>query len=535
MTWTTALQRRCACGTSTAAEGECAECSKKSGPLQRTTRRSEARVQTKPVAPAIVHEVLHSPGKELDPTTRAFMEERLGHDFSRVRVHVDGRSIESAQAVNALAYTVGRDVVFGAGQYQPMTAAGRHILAHELAHVVQQGGGVSAGSFSGEIGPADDSYEREAEESVKTALRGEGAFNIKQDARTGLAIRRQAAKDPDKPVVPERKLPPHRPPKPPRSTEVPAGVKPCLTGKICEPPIPGSAWDFGKKAEEESGPRPAHPTAATEVKKAANDLAPGVLKEIHEVTVNPGLSPNVAAQVDSCKEFNVSTPDKSTSCMEVPKELEAQAARFNKGKSCLDLKKSEDDLDCDFYSDRQFWAKELTETMTHEAAHIAFERRTPVAISSRTKNEITLHELSELFAQLSEFPVHYRSVRGMVRSQKDVEEAEKRLEISIKAWVKLHVESEGEGIRGMLTKIRCLNPCEKVAVMIQSLVESITATWPDEIKNALLQALRDADKLDWPVPAPSLRPEPEHPKMPPLYQPRGTFVPEIEKSVEDLP
>ena len=90
-------------------------------------------------APPIVDEVLRSSGRPLDPATRAYMEPRFGHDFSRVRVHSDAKAAESARAVNALAYTVGRDVVFGAGQYAPGTAAGRRLVAHELTHVVQQG------------------------------------------------------------------------------------------------------------------------------------------------------------------------------------------------------------------------------------------------------------------------------------------------------------------------------------------------------------------------------------------------------------
>jgi Domain of unknown function (DUF4157) len=89
--------------------------------------------------PPIVHDVLNGGGGQpLDATTRAFMEPRFGHDFSQVRVHTDGRAAESARAVNALAYTVGRDVVFGMGQYVPGTSVGRRLLAHELTHVVQQ-------------------------------------------------------------------------------------------------------------------------------------------------------------------------------------------------------------------------------------------------------------------------------------------------------------------------------------------------------------------------------------------------------------
>jgi Domain of unknown function (DUF4157) len=89
-------------------------------------------------APPIVHEVLNSPGQPLDSETRTFMESRFGHDFSQVRVHTNGKAAESAQVVNSLAYTVGKDVVFRAGQYTPKTTRGQRLLAHELTHVVQQ-------------------------------------------------------------------------------------------------------------------------------------------------------------------------------------------------------------------------------------------------------------------------------------------------------------------------------------------------------------------------------------------------------------
>jgi len=88
--------------------------------------------------PPIVLEVLRSPGQSLDPATRAFMEPRFGWDFSQVQLHVDSKSAESAQAVKARAYTVGRNVVFGAEQYAPETREGQKLLAHEFAHVLQQ-------------------------------------------------------------------------------------------------------------------------------------------------------------------------------------------------------------------------------------------------------------------------------------------------------------------------------------------------------------------------------------------------------------
>ncbi len=83
---------------------------------------------------------LHGRGSPLDPPTRAFMESRFGHDFSQVRVHSDARAANLARSINALAFTTGRDLVFETGQYIPGTDSGKRLLAHELAHVVQQDG-----------------------------------------------------------------------------------------------------------------------------------------------------------------------------------------------------------------------------------------------------------------------------------------------------------------------------------------------------------------------------------------------------------
>jgi hypothetical protein len=109
------------------------------GPLQgRFTNQPEASA-----VPSIVPEVLRSPGQPLEPDTRAFMESRFGHDFSQVRVHTDAQAAESARMANARAYTVGREIVFGIGQYAPKTTAGKRLLAHELTHVVQQAGSLT--------------------------------------------------------------------------------------------------------------------------------------------------------------------------------------------------------------------------------------------------------------------------------------------------------------------------------------------------------------------------------------------------------
>jgi hypothetical protein len=103
--------------------------------IQRFTGQPSAPAGT---APSSVDQALASPGRPLEPALRQDMEQRFGYDFSRVRVHTDAGAEQSAQSINALAYTVGQSVVFGAGQYVPGTSKGKRLLAHELAHVIQQ-------------------------------------------------------------------------------------------------------------------------------------------------------------------------------------------------------------------------------------------------------------------------------------------------------------------------------------------------------------------------------------------------------------
>ena len=98
---------------------------------------------TPEVTPEITSHLHALPGKgrPLPESTRAFFEPRFGHDFSQVRVHTDTQAAHSAQAIHAKAYTIGRNIVFNTGHYQPHTTGGQHLLAHELTHVVQQTGG----------------------------------------------------------------------------------------------------------------------------------------------------------------------------------------------------------------------------------------------------------------------------------------------------------------------------------------------------------------------------------------------------------
>jgi len=177
--FTNLLQRKCACGGSPGLGGECAECTHQkrlglqtklkadepgdlyereadriadkvmaasaqaavSGSPLRVQRVSENSSAPRGEVPVAVEQVLASAGRPLEPALLQEMEQRFGHDFSRVRVHTDAAAEQSARAVSARAYTVGADIVFGRGHYAPGAMEGKKLLAHELTHVLQQAGG----------------------------------------------------------------------------------------------------------------------------------------------------------------------------------------------------------------------------------------------------------------------------------------------------------------------------------------------------------------------------------------------------------
>lgn len=198
-------QRKCACGSpTTSLSGECTDCQRKkrvqaklvvgasndpleveadrvadnlmAAPAQRSFGRAPPHIQRLAnlagpaagiAAPASVDRVLAEPGRPLQAALRRDMEQRFGHDFSRVRVHSGPAAEQSAREVNATAYTVGPNIVFGAGRYRPATPAGRRLLAHELTHVVQQ---------SGTAAGANGTIQREVErrDPAHATLKGTG-------------------------------------------------------------------------------------------------------------------------------------------------------------------------------------------------------------------------------------------------------------------------------------------------------------------------------------------------------------------------
>src|SRR5699024_8170268 len=133
-----------------------------------TTELVEGEAPRSPVL-----DVVGSGGRPRDGELRTDMEDRLGHDFGDVRLHTGHAAGESARSVGAHAYTVGSDVVFGAGRYDPSSTAGRTMIAHELTHVVQQRSGPVDGTDTGtgvKVSDPADRFEREAAATAEAAM-----------------------------------------------------------------------------------------------------------------------------------------------------------------------------------------------------------------------------------------------------------------------------------------------------------------------------------------------------------------------------
>lgn len=125
--------------------------------------------------------ILQSAGQPLDATTRAFMEPRFNHDFSQVRIHADTTGAKAAQDVSARAFAYGSNIGFAPGEYVPHSRQGRWLLAHELAHVVQQSGGAS------QIDTHDGHLEAQADSAASSVTKGK---NADVRGRTGRRLSR---------------------------------------------------------------------------------------------------------------------------------------------------------------------------------------------------------------------------------------------------------------------------------------------------------------------------------------------------------
>lgn len=147
-------------------------------------------------ADAAVASAQGSSGSALPETLMRKFESSLGADLSSVRVHTGGESEAAAHAVGAKAYTMGQDIHFGAGQYDPHSAQGQHLLAHEVAHTVQQGSGTPHRQNKLEVSTPHDAAEHEADNAATAMVAGQ-AFSV----TTGAGVQRKVFRDTTTPTT----------------------------------------------------------------------------------------------------------------------------------------------------------------------------------------------------------------------------------------------------------------------------------------------------------------------------------------------
>ncbi|WP_081603356.1 eCIS core domain-containing protein [Natrinema altunense] len=143
--------------------------------------------------PEGVRDVISSPGRSLDTSIQRAVEDRMGDSLGDVRIHTGPKAAQACDQINARAFTVGNHVAFNAGEYDPSSPEGQHVLAHELAHVRQQTGGVVSMLPQEDLGleiDPDPQLEREAEETAQQVMNG-GELGIQRMATTEIHVQRK--------------------------------------------------------------------------------------------------------------------------------------------------------------------------------------------------------------------------------------------------------------------------------------------------------------------------------------------------------
>jgi hypothetical protein len=527
------LQRQCACGQHTGGGGECEECRKKKQGLQR--RRGDG-AEPAGVPPA-VHDVLRSSGRPLDAETRAFFEPRLGavlgasratahsrvpqtmppqsisqpgdfhereadqiadralslrepaarersgqtprYDLSRVRIHADPQAGRSAREVNALAFTVGQDIVFGDGFYSPGSTAGRRLLAHELAHTAQQAPGLSRAP--GPLKPHDP--------TPKFSPGGCLGSAVCQTLKPPSKLLAEAKTDQNQAAKDQRK-------------------------KQCAKVPP----DSGCRADGHAG-------RAVELEKLLKAYDSQRLNSAKGIFVNKDLEANFGALTVSCNRF-VPPLAADGQCITVPAKMEEEAGVFNGTSGPQTIGGME----------RGLWRERTLEKLSHEAGHTRFrasfipdfqdnfsdklphilgKSRATCKADEASQSDV-FSSLNELTAMVQEFPLRMDRIRtsvGLSASDKDAE---------LKEWRDHRITGTVQSITNSLRVVRCSCGCEDAEDMIRETIQFATSAWTQEEKNQLNREMRDpqwsALDLRWPFVAPGVpgvgKPAPERPKAP---------------------
>jgi uncharacterized protein DUF4157 len=434
------LARKCAACESTGSS--CASCAAE--PEETIQRKAESSASTAgesaPVNP--VHSL--DSGEPLNHETRALMEPRFGADLSHVRVHTNRAAAESARSVHALAYTIGRDIVFGAGQYAPQTSVGQKLLAHELTHFIQQ----SSATFQPVLQRAC-STDPECEPAEEGDLPGSNVKGSAEHFHT--SVKREEKEKAEE-----------------EETKTPREIRDELCSKV--PPDPACTAD-------------GHARRATEFEKTFGPYAQFALAD--GVYVDKAISKRVGAYTKKCSAFKPRL--EGDRCVFIPDSLEKQAARYNSGAQKIGG------------DDRAEWFTDTLGIVTHELEHVRFRKKFP---KTEPRPEACAFddissELTELGAIMSEFPVFFRA-------QAHKSWHDRRVEMD--SWFNRKVTQpsrHGERISGILKAVRCRCECQDVNAYLERLVDFTTKSWTDVERNTFHEELRDPKwKLDWPIKTP---------------------------------
>jgi hypothetical protein len=466
------IQRKCACGGSGT---ECESCKDKreEGLLQRKTKS----ISPSSGVPAIVHEVLRSPGQPLDSATRAFFEPRFGRDFSGVRIHSNPRASDSASSVNALAYTVGNDIVFGSRQYSPATPVGRKLLAHELAHTVQQRSTAEHSRAALSIGGPATYAENEAERAADEIVSDRG---VQVAGTAPMQLARHCT---------------------PPSVCAPSGV----SGSATQADITGTAQEVASRARRRRmTPTRAIATGqggrARQLEIFLEKQQPGRLANLQGIFIDHDISHSFEATTEDCAEWiskalpaGSATPagmaGATKDCTFVHGNLNQEALAFNTTTAATIGGVP-----------REVWRVETLQTLVHETEHPRFEAAhtsTPPGVTSPTCTRANiLAEISELAAILSEFPFIFDAASAEAS-------ATGPLHRSMNRWFDSSIQTGSESIKGALLQMGCQCNCPEVDAFVVDTFNFESGSWSTPQKDALHRELRRPKwGLRWPL-APS--------------------------------
>jgi hypothetical protein len=397
--------------------------------------------------------------------------------------------------VQATAYKVGDDVVFGPGRFAPNTSLGRRLLVHELTHVVQ--GARDPRPAVGELRIGDPAAPEESEANRVANALGECLPTLISNGMT-TALRRAclpattcaAASGSLSTFVQQQSSDPTNRSRRDRRT---AACRPAIPDAACSR-VPAAAPPTACTAD-------GHGRRATQLETLLRGHGAHRLAFIHGVFVDRDIESGYGAVTSACECFTPPINGGGKACVSVPESLELEAATFNASPSPTVGGQPRED-----------WLLQTLQTLTHETEHGRFEGSPPVASSTTACAEGDIHgELSEIAATMSEFVV---LVRFLDRTRAPAPDRRTRLD----SYFNYAIANPDEGIGGNMRQIRCRCECGDADEYVRRTVALATASWTPAERARFNAEMHDprwsSHDLRWPIAAPTPPTPPTSPPVP---------------------